>query len=247
MRQAADLRLPCEAPCNKPSFCCVQDHQDLHPGQGVRIMLQRIDNRSLAPIRRAATRWGLAGGALALDAVLAFMATSGYWYFSQGMVLAVSGACMVAGAVVAALFARAVQRRQGSLRRVEQDLEKAAAMMERGLIDREDYLQIKRSLFQGLRLGQPFIESLLPAALWGAFAGLTLPLLVFAATAVDPLAALLVSAGAGAVGALFSGGAAAGYVYVFEQRLGRLLPPGPEAGWRRLGEPKNESTDRDSG
>lgn len=202
-------------------------------------MLQKAGERSLVPVQRAATRWGLVGGMVAADIAWAVIATDVLWQ-PVGPVLGISAVSMLFGATVISLIMHAVRRRRGSLRAMERDLEKASSMMERGLIDQEDYQRIKREVFEGMRLGRVPIERIWPATMWGGIIGLTLPLLIFAANATSLGAAVAFGLGAALAGALASGATAAGYVYVFEHRFDRQLPPGPDSSWRRLGEPKGE-------
>lgn len=139
------------------------------------MLIERPEDRSRMMVRNA-----LRGGIAGLEVGLIFAALT--HYLNDNFVLFL-GATLVPGIFIASLIVLIgllVQKRNRSLHLVEAELEKGLAMLERGMIDAEDYQRIKGQVMEAYRPGQRDPRMVLRWAFNGGVAAATIPLLIMA-------------------------------------------------------------------
>jgi hypothetical protein len=199
--------------------------------QEASMLVERPENRGTLVAWNAAR-----GGVVGFETGLFVTAAAEYLPYSPGMLILWP---LVAGLFVGGLIALIgllVQHRSRTLNVVEAELEKGLAMLERGMIDEDDYRRIKQQALEAYRPGPRDPRAVIRWAVRGGVAAATIPLLFMAADAI--------SWGIGAFGvaviaasALVGGGVGAGggaLVHALQAR--RDAPRLPAARNRMLGE-----------
>lgn len=185
--------------------------------------MQTQTQSALVPIKQAAGRWGLRGAVAGAELALFSTALSG-WYGLTEVVL-VAGVAGSAGALVLGALAFVVKLRRRTLGDVEKDLVTAIAMLERGLIDEDDYRQIKREALAQPRGQHSNAPAVWRAALIGGLLGAAVPLLIMGGEIMGSFIPLLLAGGASVAGGTVAGGTAAAITAVGHSRLPQLPPP----------------------
>ena len=185
-------------------------------------------SRSSNPPGQIFVRWGLRGGVLAALAMLMVGVASNV---SGLATLAVVGVGAGGGGAVALVAALIFRRRKSALSLVENDLERARAMLERRLISEDEYLEIKRRILSGYEPGQPQPVSLWSSLYWGAVLGVIACGLLAVSGTWDFTKIILFSGATGAVGGVATGAAAQGYALASGMAQRFQLPAPPD---RRL-------------
>lgn len=179
-------------------------------------------------------RWGLRGGALAALVPLLFAITS---IASGGTAAIVLGTGVAIGGTIPTLIALLVRRPRNTLAHIERELERARMMMERRLIDEDDYQRLKSQALEHYRLGSGPVTPVWPLAFWGAIFGAAILGCIFVLSSgaymFGEVAAM--TAGAALVGGSITGGAAQVYAALTGQGA-RAGLPAPQQGRRMLGE-----------
>jgi hypothetical protein len=187
--------------------------------------MQNTTRRALVSVRQATGRWGLRGAVVGGEVALLALAAS-VWYYSLPTALAAAALGGAAGALALAAIAFVMQLRRRTLSDVEKDLEKAVALLERGLIDEEDYRQIKREVLEQRRSRQVYVPPVVNAALVGAALGMAIPLWVMSVEmAGSVLSVLVIAGGASVAGGTAAGGTAAAITAISHSRAAQIPPP----------------------
>jgi hypothetical protein len=185
------------------------------------MLIERPDDRSRLIVRNS-----LRGGIVGLEIGLVATALTHYLYYNPALFLFAMLVPGVFAASLIALIGLLVQRRNRSLNVVEAELEKGLAMVERGMIDAEDYQRIKGQVLEAYRPGRRDPRSVLRWAFTGGVAAATLPLMLMAAHAIRiGLGAYGIVAIVGAVivgGGLAAAGSAG--VWIVQERSQHQLP-----------------------
>lgn len=196
------------------------------------MIVERPEDRGRITARNAAR-----GGVVGFEAGLFITAATEYLAYDAGLLTLgpLMAGLFVAGLIT--LIGLFVQRRNRSLAVVQDELEKGLAMLERGMIDEEDYRRIKQQALETYRPGRGDARAVIRWAVWGGVAAATIPLLVMAAEAISwgigafGVATIVASTVVG--GGLAAGGTAA----VHMLQAGREDRPRlPDTGRRMLGE-----------
>lgn len=154
--------------------------------------------------RRPVVRNALYGGAAVANASLLAVNLL-HWIYSPELVIVATLIVASVAAGVAALGAVLVTRRRPSLSAMEHHLERAIALLERGLIDEQDYQMLKQRILVDYGRGRPDMPTVARVAGWAALFGALVPLFLFAASPNSALAALALGVGA-VVGSAVAGG-----------------------------------------
>ena len=108
------------------------------------------------------------GGAIAgADLGLFAYVVSNYSFSGGPLLLATLFPSLAAGAVVG-LIAYAIQQRRGALSRLNRDLANLSSMVERGLLDPEDYHRLKARIVEEFQPQHMNASSVVKPALWAA-------------------------------------------------------------------------------
>lgn len=132
--------------------------------------LSQINNsKKLAQVPRLGRvkRWALYGGLLSGNLIGLLVAFTATFLFAEEITAYYVIGGLLAGSVGAFVALRRARPGQRSLGKVERELQKGLAMLERGLINEEDYLVLKQRLLQGQ--GAASFDWRIP--LWGAIIG----------------------------------------------------------------------------
>ncbi len=175
----------------------------------------------------------LAGGMLGAG-LSVFIAIVGTGTFSAQPLLffTLVPALMLAG--VTALAAYVIQQRRSSFSRLNRDLTNIYSMVERELIDREEYHLLKTRIINEYQPQRMEARSVLGSALWVALVGALIPLLIAVTYAPLGGALLLMALIPGSLAAAAVGGVTE-VIYQLGKRRARQLPSGEPAGWEPLG------------
>lgn len=180
-------------------------------------------------------RWGLRGGALSALAPLIFYI--GSFVGEMATAAIVLGAGVVVGGTIPTVIALLARRPRNTLAHIERELERARMMMERRLIDEDDYQRLKSQALEQYRLGSGQFTPIWPLAFWGAISGAAMLGFIFVLSSgaymFGEVAAM--TAGAALVGGSITGGAAQTYAALTGQGA-RAQLPAPQQGRRMLGE-----------
>jgi hypothetical protein len=155
-----------------------------------------------------------------------------------GEILALS--MLVGGGIAgaSAFITSKLSQRTRSLKRVEKELEKASALVERGLINQEEYQSLKARLLDGYRPGYASAYPVRQVAKWTGLAGVSTALLMFAlegpALAAEMIIGWAFLLAAATVGGTLVGGATYTYKALLRREGNPLLDEGQK--FRRLGE-----------
>lgn len=169
---------------------------------------------------RRFVQWGLRGGALAaLAPLLNGVFIAGGWVGDPLVALA---AGVILGGLPA-LVMTVMRRRRDPLAAVERDLVRARAMVERRLIDEEDYQGLKRHALEVYRAGAGQTAPVWPLAFWGAV--ITTAFLSLAMISSAGSTILTETIGVTVIAALAGGSVAGGA----SQAYGALTGQGPRA------------------
>ncbi len=183
------------------------------------------------PVARNAVLGGVGGADLAL-----FVVSMMDYMYSPATVIVFTLIAMVAAALIAAAATLLITRRRPSFNAIEHNLERAVALLERGLIDEQDYRLLKQQIIAGSvqRDGRAAVRAAGGAAVIGAL----IPLFMFVASGGNSeVAAVVVTALGGFVGASVGGGT----TYAVQQ----LGSGGPR--FRPLGMPDDDLPALDAG
>ena len=152
------------------------------------------------PVARNAVLGGVGGADLAL-----FVVSVMDYVYNPATVIAFTLIAMVAAALIAAAATLLITRRRPSFNAIEHNLERAVALLERGLIDEQDYHLLKQQILtSSTRADAPTV---LRAAGWAAAVGALVPLFLFVATGGNrEIAGVVVTALGGLVGGSIAGG-----------------------------------------
>jgi hypothetical protein len=137
---------------------------------------------------------------------------------------------------IAALTAYILQQRRGSLSRLNQDLSHLNSLMERRLINDEDYHMLKRRVIDDYQPQRMSVHSILTPALWTALVASLIPLTIAGSLAWAPVQAFLTAMLLpGAVGAA-SGAVGTSIIHRLQSyRRHAELPSGKPVEWQALG------------
>lgn len=159
----------------------------------------------LPPVIYTASRHSLAGAAVGVEVGLVGLAISTMWYGPAIGIILIALAAGLGLAGIVTLVALVVGRRDSSFHHLERDLEGAARLLERGLVDENDYQRLKSRALEVYRPGSRAMtmRDALRVSRWGALIGFNIPLLIHAFNygwmLADALIALTVSAVGGGV------------------------------------------------
>jgi hypothetical protein len=139
------------------------------------------------------------------------------------------------GAGITALAAYVIQQRRGSLRRLNRDLLQINSMSERGLIDGDEYHNLKTRIIDDYRPQRVAASRIIKPTLWGALVSGSVLSLFIGAGYLALNGFFLGLFGFGAVGALLAAGGTtlAHQIQLHSQQ--RELPSGEPVGWQALG------------
>ena len=143
------------------------------------MIVQRSQDRGKLVARNA-----LRGGVVGLETGLVIVATTVRYLNIAELVFAPLGVgILVAGLI--ALVGLLVQRRSRSLNLAQAELEQALAMLERGMIDDEDYRRIKDRVLEAYEPRQRDVSGVLRWAFRGGVTGATVPLVLLAGNGIQ--------------------------------------------------------------
>lgn len=196
------------------------------------------ENRAITVVseRPPLTSPALAGAIVGADlGLFAFIgAHASFGSSLLGLLFTLVPAAGMAGVV--ALAAYIIQQRRGSLSRLNRDLTNLNSLMERRLINEEDYVMLKRRVIDDYQPQQLSVSSIVKPALWAALMTSFTLLTLAGASMWAPVQTFFASMILPAIGG-------AGVSIIGTNILHRLqwprqhpeLPSGEPAGWQPLG------------
>lgn len=128
--------------------------------------------QEIAPSGSLFVRWGLRGGALAGMASLVVYTVNVTTSTAPILLLGIGA---IIGGAVPAVMAYLLRRRWNPLGQVEIELLRARGLMERRLINEDDYQRIKSQVLENYHPAPRPAPRIWPGVLWGAFVGVFLP------------------------------------------------------------------------